>query len=158
MRASPLTSITALGSALGVPIYGQYGTMVGLAERPPLLFPPGEPSSSSQAWAPEESERALGPSRVEDKVSSVDSDEVDSVVRALMSDGESTTLEADEDEDPHEIIPEEDDEDALADLYMPPNEADSAASVEVDADWMKICRENRCCIKGPIHLTTNLFL
>lgn len=34
MRASPLTAITALGSALGVPVYGQYGTMVGLASAP----------------------------------------------------------------------------------------------------------------------------
>lgn len=49
---------------------------------------------------------------------SVDSNRVDSVLRALMDDGESTTLEADVDEDPPKIILEEDDE-ALADLYMP---------------------------------------
>lgn len=66
-----------------------------------------------------------------------------------MSDGESTTLEADEDEDHPKIIPEEDDEDALADLFMPPNEAGSAASLQVDADWIEIYRETRFCIKGP---------
>lgn len=39
VHASPITAITALVSALGVPVYGQYGTIVGLVERSPLLFP-----------------------------------------------------------------------------------------------------------------------
>lgn len=68
-----------------------------------------------------------------------------------MSDGESTTIEAEEDEYPLKIIPEEDDEDALADLYMLPNEAASAASIQVNDGWVKVCQENRFCIKGPVY-------
>lgn len=37
--ASPFTAITGLRSVLGVPVYGEYETMVGLVERSPLLFP-----------------------------------------------------------------------------------------------------------------------
>lgn len=81
-------------------------------------------------------------------MSFIDSNEVDSVVRSRMSDGESTTLKPEEDEEPPEVILEEDDEVSLADLYMPPNEAGSAASVQVDLDWMEICKENRLCMKG----------
>lgn len=72
------------------------------------------------------------------------------MVRALIFDGESTTLEADEDEDLPEITSEEDD-DALADLYMPPNEDGSMAYIQVDADWMEICRENKFLINGPVY-------
>lgn len=35
LRASPIGSIVALGNALGVPVYDQYGTIVGLAEHSP---------------------------------------------------------------------------------------------------------------------------
>lgn len=38
VHASPLTVITALGNAIGV-----LGTMVGIAERSPLLFPLANP-------------------------------------------------------------------------------------------------------------------
>lgn len=38
-------------------VYGQYGTVVGLAECSPLLFPPGEPLSSRPAQAPKEGGR-----------------------------------------------------------------------------------------------------
>lgn len=58
----------------------------------------------------------------EENVSSVDSDEVDSVVRVLMSYGESTTIEAEDDEETPEVIPGEEEEDSLADMYMPPNQ------------------------------------
>lgn len=54
-------------------------------------------------------------------MSSVHSDEVDSVLRALMSVGESATIEAEEVEEPPEVNPEEDEEDALADLYLSSN-------------------------------------
>lgn len=43
VHASPLTVITALGNAIGVLVYGKYGTIVGLAERSPLLFPLANP-------------------------------------------------------------------------------------------------------------------
>ena len=46
LHASPLGVVVGLGNALEVPVYGQYGTMVGLAERSPELFPPVGPSSS----------------------------------------------------------------------------------------------------------------
>lgn len=84
------------------------------------FVPPTEPSSSRPAGTVEEGEAIAKPSRIKEKISSVDSDEVESVVRALMFDEDSTTIEAEEDEDPPEIIPEKDDEDGLADLYMPP--------------------------------------
>lgn len=32
---------------------------------------------------------------------------------------------------------------------MPPNEAGSAPSVQVDSEWLEICVENRYCVKGP---------
>lgn len=127
LRASPLGAVVALGNALEMSVFGQYGTMVGLAERSPQLFPLGE-ALSSRLVGVAEHEAIAGPSRRPDEVSSVDSDEVDSVVRALESDGESTSLEAEEDEDPPEVISEED-EIGLVDLYMPPSEAGSAASV-----------------------------
>lgn len=82
-------------------------------------------------------------------MSSVDSNEVDSVVRALVSNRESTTLEAEENEYPPEVIAQEDDEDSLANLYRPPNEEDSGASVKVDSEWLDICVENKFCVKGP---------
>lgn len=102
-----------------MPVSGQYGTMSGLAERSPLLFPPGEPSSSRSARVLEESpptpqssgdEMAEGDGMedenikeddMEDEVSYVDSDDVNSVMCDMMSDAESTSLEADDDEDPH---------------------------------------------------------
>lgn len=37
-----------------------------------------------------------------------------------MSDGESITIKAEEEEDPLDVIPKDDD-DTLDDLYMPPN-------------------------------------
>lgn len=40
LRASPLGVVVGLGHVLGVPVYDQYGTMVGLTERSPKLFPP----------------------------------------------------------------------------------------------------------------------
>lgn len=100
----------------------------------------------------EEGESIPRPSRVEEVVSSVDSDEVDNMVRTLMSTNrESTTIEVDEHGDTQEVIPEEDDEEALAASYIPPNEAGCAASIEVDADWLEICRDNRFCIKGSVY-------
>lgn len=36
-----------------------------------------------------------------------------------------------------------------ADLYMPPSEAGSAASVQVHDDWATICLENKFRVKGP---------
>lgn len=84
-------------------------------------------------------------SRCPVEVSSMDSDEVENVVRALESDIESTTIEAEEDEDPPEVIPEEEDEVGLADLYMPPG---SVASVKVDDGWATVCRENKFLVKG----------
>ena len=151
LHASPLTVVVALGDAIGVPVYGQYGTIVGLAERSLQLFPPGETSSSRPAGVAVEDEAILGPSRVQEEVSSVDSNELDSVVRSLSSDGISITLEGDEDEDPPEIIPDDSDEEALAELYMPPNEVGSAASVAVDMGWIGIYLENQFCNKGPIY-------
>ena len=118
--ASPLGVVVGLGNALGVPVYDQYRTMLGLAERYPELFPPGEPSSSRPVRVVERGETSVRPTSNEVVVSSVDSDEVDSVVRALEeSDEESTTIEPEEDEDredPPEVIPKELDEDGLADL------------------------------------------
>lgn len=122
-----------LGNALGVSVYGQYGTMLGLAERSPELFPPSEPSSSRPVRVVERGETSVRPTPKDVVVSSVDSDEVNSVVWALeQSTEESTTIEAEEDEDredPPEVIPEESDEDELVDLYMPPNEPGGAASM-----------------------------
>lgn len=113
---------------------------------------PCKPSSSKPARGLEEG--ALIPcssvdeidedNDLEDEVSFVDSEEVDSVVRALMSDGESTTLE---DEDPPEVIPEDDDE-TLDDLYMPPSGAGSATFVQADSDWRKMCLANKFCVRG----------
>ena len=40
LRTSPIGSVVALGNSVGVPIYSQYGTMVGFVEHSPLLFPP----------------------------------------------------------------------------------------------------------------------
>lgn len=63
---------------------------------------------------------------------SIDLDELDSVVRALDSEGESTTIEAEEDEEGEdllEVIPEKSGEEGLADLYMPPSEAGSVVSI-----------------------------
>lgn len=75
------------------------------------FVPPTEPSSSRPAGTVNEGEAAARPPRIEEEVSSVDSDELDSVVQALESDGELTTIEVVEDEDPPEIILEEEDED-----------------------------------------------
>lgn len=71
-------------------------------------------------------------------MSSIDPDEVDSVVYALISDVESTTIEAEVDEDPPEVIPEEDDDDALDDMYLPPSEVGRAASIQVNSEWLEI--------------------
>lgn len=67
------------------------------------------------------------------------------MVRSLRFDGELTTLEANEDGESPEIIPVDSDEEALAELYMPPNEAGSATSVAVDMSWVGIYLENRFC-------------
>lgn len=108
--------------AMGVPVSGLYGTMMGLPHHFPLLFPsiastsssfPGEPSSPRLARQLDRGvlSKMVGKEILEeDDVMSVDSAEVDSVLRDLMSDHESTTLEADEDEGPPEVIPEDDDE------------------------------------------------
>lgn len=82
-------------------------------------------------------------------MSSANPDKLDCVVRALISDRESTTIKANEDEDPFEVIPEDDDDNSLAAMYVPPNEASSVTSVQVDLDWLQIYAENRFCIKGP---------
>lgn len=143
VHASPFTVVVALRNSNGVPVYGQYWTMVRLAKCSPLLFPPGESSSSRPLEVAERGEAAPEPSRINDEVSSVHSDEVDSVVRSLMSCGESTTLEAD--------IPEEDDDEALAELYMPPNETGNATFVHVNMGWVDVYLENRFCTKGPVY-------
>ena len=122
-----------------------------MSNAPQYYSPSGEPSSFRPIGAVEEGEAVARPSRIEEEVSSVDSNEVDSMLRSLMSDGESTTLEAGEDEDPPDIILEEDGEDVLADLYMPPNEVGSAASVQSNSDWIEICMENRFLTKGSIY-------
>lgn len=64
LHASPLTTVVAFGNALGVPVYGQYGTMVGLAERSHHLFSPAKTSSSRPAGVTGEGEAIAGPSRV----------------------------------------------------------------------------------------------
>lgn len=76
LRASPIGSIVALGNALGVPVYDQYGTIVGLAEHSPQLFPLGEASSSRPVGRATEGEAIARPSRCPREVSSVDSDEL----------------------------------------------------------------------------------
>lgn len=63
-----------------------------------------------------------------------------------MSDEESITLEAEDEE-----IPSDSDEAALAEWYIPPNEAGSAAAMAIDAAWENICRENNFLVKGPIY-------
>lgn len=40
LHASPLTIVMALGDAIGVPVFDQYETMIGLADRSPLHFAP----------------------------------------------------------------------------------------------------------------------
>lgn len=39
LHASPLTASRIFGEAMGVPVSGQYGTMMGLAHHSPLLYP-----------------------------------------------------------------------------------------------------------------------
>lgn len=99
-----------------------------------------------------EAEAKAGPSQAQGEASSVNSDDVDSVVWSLLSDKESVTLEAEEDEYLSEIISIESDEEALAKWYMPPNEAGSAASVKVDDVRATVYRENRFLVKGSIPL------
>lgn len=66
----------------------------------------------------------------------------------MLSDEEFITLEADDEE-----ILTDSDEEALAECYMPPNEAGSAAAVAIDAAWANICDENNFLVKGPIYFS-----
>ena len=84
-------------------------------------------------------------------MSSLDSDKVESFVRSLLSDEDSVTLETDEDEDPPEIILDNSYEEPLAEWYMPPNKAGSAASVAVIMGWVGTCLENHFLTEGPIY-------
>lgn len=77
-------------------------------------------------------------------MSSVDSAEVDSVLRDMMSEDESATLEADEDEESPEIIWEDDNE-TLWDLYMPSYEKGSPTDVVIDAGWRRTCLKHNFC-------------
>lgn len=147
LRASPLGAVVALGDALGAP----HRTMMGLVERSPVLFPPSEASSSRPVGVATEGEAIAGPFQRLGKASSVNSDEVASVVRSFLSDEESGTLEADDDKDPPEIIIDDSDEEALEEPYMPPHEVGSAASVVLDMGWVGICIENRFLTKGPAY-------
>lgn len=61
-----------------------------------------------------------------------------------MSDDKSTTLEADEDEYPPEVIPKDDDE-ALDELYMPPCDKDNPSYVQIDTNWRRTCS---LCLPG----------
>lgn len=130
LRASSLGALVNLDPTLGVPIYGQYGTMRGLTEHSPKLFPNNGPPSPKPIKILEIGETSTRPVPKEVVVSSIDSDDVDSIVWALEeSNDESTTIEASDDEDredPPEVIPEESDEDGLAELYMLPSEAGCA--------------------------------
>lgn len=90
----------------------------------------------------EEGEAVAGPSKVQEELPFVDSDEVESVVPSLLSDGESVALEVDEDEDPLEFNLVVFDEEALVECYMPPNEAGCAASVAINMGWVCTCLEN----------------
>lgn len=90
----------------------------------------------------EEGEAVAGPSKVQEELPFVDSDEVESVVPSLLSDGESVALEVDEDEDPLEFNLVVFDEEALVECYMPHNEAGCAASVAINMGWVCTCLEN----------------
>lgn len=132
---------------------GQFGTMIGLAKCSPLLFPPGETSSSRLVGVLEEdaptrhSDEMVEGDGMEDDVSFVDADDVDSDLRDMMSDEKLTTFEAGDDEYPLEVILEDDDE-TLDDLYMPPCEAGSLAYVQIDPSWRRMCLSNKFCSRG----------
>lgn len=146
IHASPLKMVLGQAGALG-----QYGTMRGLAEHSPELFPAG--SSPVRRSTFEVGETSHRPVPREIPASPVHSDAVESVEKYVAgTDEESTTLEAESDsdqEDPPEIIPEDSDEDALAELYMPPSDEGCAGSVQLDIGWAKTCRQSKFLIKGP---------
>lgn len=89
--------------------------MLGLTERSLKLFPLTHPSSSRPVIPIEQGEPSTRRAPIEVVVSSVDSEDVESVVRSLESNKESVTFEADDEE-----IPIDSDEEAWQNYICPP--------------------------------------